>query len=167
MAALTRKQLLVDDEGDSVDAQAQPEHLNANGRDRVLEEIAVQIHCDMDIVAARQKGRVLAASLGFSSSELTLIATAISELARNIVLYAKQGEIVLRLYERGEQRGVMVRACDKGPGIPDIRRALQGGFSTSRSLGLGLPGVRRLMDEFEIESRVGHGTTVTAKKWRR
>lgn len=136
-------------------------------RDRVLEEIAVRINEDTDIVSARQKGRVLAATLGFSSSELTLIATAISELARNIVLYARQGEIVLRLLERGEQHGVMVRACDQGPGIPDIRRALQGGFSTSRSLGLGLPGVRRLMDEFEIESRVGHGTTVTARKWKR
>lgn len=138
-----------------------------NGRDRVLEEIAVSIHGDTDIVSARQKGRVLAATVGFSSSELTLIATAISELARNIVLYAKQGEIMLRVLERGEQRGVMVRARDQGPGIPDIRRALQGGFSTSRSLGLGLPGVRRLMDEFEIESRVGQGTTVTARKWKR
>lgn len=138
-----------------------------HARDRVLEEIAVRINEDTDIVSARQKGRVLAATLGFTSSELTLIATAISELARNIVLYAKQGEIVLRVLERGEQRGVMVRACDQGPGIPDIRRALQGGFSTSRSLGLGLPGVRRLMDEFEIESRVGHGTTVTARKWKR
>lgn len=139
----------------------------SNGRDRVVEEIAVRIDGDTDIVSARQKGRVLAATLGFSSSELTLIATAISELARNIVLYAKQGEIVLRVLERGEQRGVMVRANDQGPGIPDIRRALQGGFSTSRSLGLGLPGVRRLMDEFEIESRIGQGTTVTARKWKR
>jgi serine/threonine-protein kinase RsbT len=149
----------------AVRAQAQT---SMNGaRDHVLEEIAVRINGDTDIVSARQKGRLLAGTLGFSSSELTLIATAISELARNIVLYAKQGEIVLRLLERGEQRGVMVRASDQGPGIPDIRRALQGGFSTSRSLGLGLPGVRRLMDEFEIESRVGHGTTVTARKWKR
>lgn len=138
-----------------------------HARDRVVEEIAVRINGDTDIVSARQKGRLLAQTLGFSSSELTLIATAISELARNIVLYAKQGEIVLRVLERGDQRGVMVRASDQGPGIPDIRRALQGGFSTSRSLGLGLPGVRRLMDEFEIESRVGYGTTVTARKWKR
>jgi serine/threonine-protein kinase RsbT len=150
-----------------VEATAQTQPSIGHSRDRVLEEIAVHINGDTDIVAARQKGRVLAATLGFSSSELTLIATAISELARNIVLYAKQGEIVLRVLERGEQRGVMVRACDQGPGIPDIRRALQGGFSTSRSLGLGLPGVRRLMDEFEIESRVGYGTTVTARKWKR
>lgn len=138
-----------------------------NGRDRVLEEIAVSINGDTDIVSARQKGRLLAATLGFSSSELTLIATAISELARNIVLYAKQGEIVLRVVERGDQRGMMVRALDQGPGIPDIRRVLQGGFSTSRSLGLGLPGVRRLMDEFEIESRVGYGTAVTTRKCKR
>jgi serine/threonine-protein kinase RsbT len=157
----------VDGERDPVDAPAQAEGSMSSGKDRVLEEVAVQIHSDTDIVAARQKGRLLAASLGFTSSELTLIATAISELARNIVLYAKQGEIVLRLCERGERRGVMVRARDQGPGIPDIRRALQGGFSTSRSLGLGLPGVRRLMDEFEIESRIGYGTTVTARKWRR
>lgn len=137
------------------------------GRDLVIAEAAVQIHGDTDIVAARQKGRMLAATLGFSSSELTLIATAISELARNIVQYAKQGEIILRLVERGGQRGIMVRAKDQGPGIPDIRRVLQGGFSTSRSLGLGLAGVRRLMDEFEIESRIGFGTTVTARKWKR
>jgi len=139
----------------------------AHGRDLVVAEAAVQILGDTDIVGARQKGRTLAATLGFSSSELTLIATAISELARNIVQYAKQGEIILRLVERGGQRGIMVRAKDQGPGIPDIRRALQGGFSTSRSLGLGLAGVRRLMDEFEIESRVGFGTTVTARKWKR
>ncbi|MGH9729107.1 MAG: anti-sigma regulatory factor [Candidatus Acidiferrales bacterium] len=133
----------------------------------MVAEAAVQIRGDTDIVGARQKGRMLAATLGFSSSELTLIATAISELARNIVQYAKQGEIILRLLERGGQRGIMVRAKDQGPGIPDIRKALQDGFSTSRSLGLGLAGVRRLMDEFEIESRIGFGTTVTARKWKR
>jgi serine/threonine-protein kinase RsbT len=166
MRALPKKRALVDGEHNPVGA-APPETSLGHTRDRVVEEIAVRINGDTDIVSARQKGRLLAQTLGFSSSELTLIATAISELARNIVLYAKQGEIVLRLLERGEQRGVMVRACDQGPGIPDIRRALQGGFSTSRSLGLGLPGVRRLMDEFEIESRVGYGTTVTARKWKR
>ncbi|HKV27994.1 MAG TPA: anti-sigma regulatory factor [Candidatus Acidoferrales bacterium] len=139
----------------------------AHGRDLVVAEAVVQIQGDTDIVGARQKGRMLAATLGFSSSELTLIATAISELARNIVQYAKQGEIILRLLERSGQKGIMVRAKDQGPGIPDIRRALQDGFSTSRSLGLGLAGVRRLMDEFEIESRIGFGTTVTARKWKR
>lgn len=166
MRAPPKNRALVDGEHNPAGA-APAETPLGHARDRVVEEIAVRINGDTDIVSARQKGRLLAQTLGFSSSELTLIATAISELARNIVLYASQGEIVLRLLERGEQRGVMVRASDQGPGIPDIRRALQGGFSTSRSLGLGLPGVRRLMDEFEIESRVGHGTTVTARKWKR
>ncbi|MGB7023839.1 MAG: anti-sigma regulatory factor [Candidatus Acidiferrales bacterium] len=157
----------MDGERETLTSQAGASVSMTCGRDLVIAEAAVQIHGDTDIVAARQKGRMLAATLGFSSSELTLIATAISELARNIVQYAKQGEIILRLVERGGQRGIMVRAKDQGPGIPDIRRVLQGGFSTSRSLGLGLAGVRRLMDEFEIESRIGFGTTVTARKWKR
>jgi len=157
----------VDGEREALVSHAGASVSMAHGRDLVVAEAAVQILGDTDIVGARQKGRTLAATLGFSSSELTLIATAISELARNIVQYAKQGEIILRLVERGGQRGIVVRAKDQGPGIPDIRRALQGGFSTSRSLGLGLAGVRRLMDEFEIESRVGFGTTVTARKWKR
>lgn len=136
-------------------------------RDHVIEEATVSINGDTDIVSVRQKGREMAATLEFSPSELTLIATAISELARNIVLYAKNGEILLRLIERGDLRGILVHACDHGPGIPDIRRVLQGGYSTSRSLGLGLSGVRRLMDEFEIESKVGFGTKVTVRKWNR
>jgi len=157
----------VDGEREALASHAGASVSMTRARDIVVTEAAVQILGDTDIVGARQKGRTLAATLGFSSSELTLIATAISELARNIVQYAKQGEIILRLVERGGQRGIMVRAKDQGPGIPDIRRALQGGFSTSRSLGLGLAGVRRLMDEFEIESRIGFGTTVTARKWKR
>jgi len=155
-----------------VDAKRQQLHsttslglASARNRERVLEETCIPIQSDGDIVGARQNGRGLAAQLGFSPSELTLIATAISELARNILLYAKRGEIILKLVEQGETRGIIVTAHDKGPGIPDISRALEAGFSTSRSLGLGLPGVRRLMDEFEIVSDVGLGTTVTVKKW--
>lgn len=140
---------------------------SARGRERVLEEKSIPIEFDVDIVGARQKGRKLAAQLDFSSSDVTLIATAISELARNILLYAKRGEIILKLVANGETRGVIVTAHDEGPGIPDISRALEAGFSTSRSLGLGLPGVRRLMDEFEIASEVGLGTTVTVRKWER
>src|SRR5207245_8873695 len=116
-------------------------------RQPVREEACCTSQSDGVIVAARKNGRGLAAPLGFSPSELTLIATAISELARNILLYAKRGEIILKLVEQGETRGIIVTAHDKGPGIPDISRALEAGFSTSRSLGLGLPGVRRLMDE--------------------
>jgi len=104
--------------------------------------------------------------VGFSATDATLIATAISELARNIVLYATRGEIALTAVENGGRPGVIVVARDKGPGIPDLRRATAGGYSTSGGLGLGLAGVRRLMDEFEIVSEVGTGTTVTARKWK-
>lgn len=104
--------------------------------------------------------------LGLSSTEATLVAAAISELARNIILYAKNGDIVLGLVEEGGKRGVAVVARDEGPGIPDVRRVMEGGYSTSGGLGLGLPGVRRLMDEFEIVSEPGKGTTVKVKKWR-
>ena len=130
------------------------------------QEIAVPVNADIDIVTARQKGRELARDLGFTSTDLALIATAISELARNIILYANSGEILLSVVENGTRRGLKVVARDDGPGIPDIERALEEGFSTSRSLGLGLSGVRRLMDEFDIVSEVGNGTTVTVKKWR-
>jgi serine/threonine-protein kinase RsbT len=128
-------------------------------------ETCIPIASDLDIIRARQTGRTEASKLGFSSTDLTLIATAISELARNIVMYAKKGEIIVQLVRSSERQGIMVIARDKGPGIPDVRQTLQDGYSTSRSLGLGLPGVRRLMDEFEIESEVGQGTVVTIKKW--
>jgi serine/threonine-protein kinase RsbT len=129
-------------------------------------EIRVPIDSDTDIVTARQKGREMASRLGFTSTDLTLIATAISELARNIVLYAHQGEIVLSIAEDGARRGMGVIAHDDGPGIPDVERALEEGFSTSRSFGMGLSGVRRLVDEFKIVSKVGSGTTVSVKKWK-
>ncbi|MGH7767620.1 MAG: anti-sigma regulatory factor [Candidatus Binatia bacterium] len=130
------------------------------------QEISVPVNADIDIVTARQKGRELARELGFTSTDLALIATAISELARNIILYANTGQIILAVSENGTKRGIKVVAHDDGPGIPDVERALEEGFSTSRSLGLGLSGVRRLMDEFDIVSEVGHGTTVTVKKWK-
>lgn len=128
-------------------------------------EIRLVINSDQDIVLARQKGRALATEIGFTSGDATLIATAISELARNIVSYARKGEIVLRMVNNVERRGLSIIAADKGPGIADIRQALRDGFSTSGSLGMGLPGVRRLMDEFEITSQPGRGTIVAVKKW--
>lgn len=130
------------------------------------EETRVSIQSDHDIVTARQRGRTLAQQLGFSNSNLTVIATAISELARNILLYAKKGELTLGIIENNGRQGLSVVARDQGPGIPDINRAMDVGYSTSGSLGLGLPGVRRLMDDFEIVSRVGKGTTVTTAKWK-
>lgn len=129
-------------------------------------EIRVAINSDKDIVLARQKGRALATDLGFGSGDATLIATAISELARNIVSYAGKGQIILERINGVNRQGLSVIASDNGPGIPDIRQALRDGFSTSGSLGLGLPGVRRLMDEFEISSQSGRGTIVAVKKWK-
>jgi serine/threonine-protein kinase RsbT len=129
-------------------------------------DIRVAINSDQDIVLARQKGRVMAAELGFSTGDATLIATAISELARNIISYARKGEITLKTVNGLNRQGISVIATDDGPGIPDIRQALRDGFSTSGSLGLGLPGVRRLMDEFEITSQPGRGTIVAVKKWK-
>ena len=129
-------------------------------------ESSVPVQRDVDIVTARQIGRELAVEAGFTGSDLTLIATAISEVARNIIVYAQRGEIRLHMAQRDGRRGIEVVAVDEGPGIPDIERAMQDGFSTGRSLGLGLPGARRLMDEFEIVSEMGKGTTVTMRKWR-
>ena len=129
-------------------------------------DICVAIKSDQDIVLARQKGRALAVELRFSPTDATLIATAISELARNILAYARKGEITLRPVHASGRQGIMIVASDEGPGIRDINQALRDGFSTSGSLGLGLPGVRRLMDEFEIDSRPGRGTKVAVKKWR-
>jgi serine/threonine-protein kinase RsbT len=129
-------------------------------------EVRVAINSDQDIVLARQKGRMMSMELGFSSVDATLIATAISELARNIVSYARKGEIILEEVRGSSREGILIIAADHGPGIPDIRQALRDGFSTSGSLGLGLPGVRRLMDEFEISSQSGRGTIVKVRKWR-
>lgn len=139
----------------------------SNNSEVVVQEVRVSVDSDLDIITARKMGRALAAQGGFSSTEMTLIATAISELSRNIVMYAGRGEVVLRLVHQGDSRGMVVIARDDGPGIVDVRQALQNGFTTSKSLGLGLPGVRRLVDEFAIESELGKGTTVTAKTWRR
>ena len=129
------------------------------------DETRMPIRSDADLVVARQQGRTLGARLGFSSSDLTLIATAISELARNIVSYATRGEIILRLVQQSNQQGIVIIARDEGPGIPDVAQAMQDGYSTGNSLGLGLPGAKRLMDEFDIVSHPGKGTTVTIKKW--
>jgi len=126
----------------------------------------IPIRTVADIVTARQGGRELALQSGFSETESTLIATIISELARNIVLYAQSGEIILeKTGPNDHHRGVIIISRDHGPGIPDVQRALVGGYSTSGGLGLGLCGVRRMVDEFYIDTGTEKGTTVTAKKW--
>jgi len=129
------------------------------------DEIRVRIASDADIVPARAQGRALATYLGFSKTDATLIATAISEIARNIVVHVGEGEISIEAVYGNPRCGVMVVARDEGPGIRDVEAALSGHGSKS-GLGLGLPGARRLMDEFDIETAPGKGTTVTMTKWR-
>jgi len=132
-----------------------------------LSEIRVAIRQDTDTVLACQKGRRLAAEQGLSDNEQVVVVIIISELAHNIIRYATPGEIILTTIRRGPMSGVGVVAHDSGPGIPDIERALQGGYSTGGGLGQGLAGARRLADEFEIASEPGQGTTVTIRKWER
>ena len=129
------------------------------------DERRVAIAADVDIVVARQTGRHLAEQLGFSLTDLTLIATAVSEVARNIASFAGTGEIIFSVVRENGRQGIEVVARDQGPGIPDIERALKDGYSTSRGMGLGLPGARRLMDDFELSSTPGSGTTVVMRKW--
>lgn len=129
------------------------------------EEIRVPVLIDADVVIARQKSRELASQLGFSKVDMTLVATAISEISRNIVTYTGNGEIILSIVHEGKRQGLRVIGQDKGPGIPDIDKAMQDGYSTAGSLGLGLQGAKRLMDDFEIVSEVGKGTIITMTKW--
>lgn len=127
----------------------------------------VAISSNIDIVTARQQGRKLAMDLGFEGAEITLIAAAISEVARNIVDHAKQGEIIIDRVQQGAKHGIQIIARDNGPGIPDVNLAMQYGYSTRKGLGVGLPGAKWLMDEFDIASKVGKGTTIVMKKWLR
>lgn len=126
----------------------------------------VEIKLESDIVLARKAGRELAEELGFGAVDCIKIATAISELARNIFLYAKTGTVTVTQVEvEGRKKGVEVVAEDSGPGIADISKAMRDGYSTSDGLGLGLPGTQRLMDEFELKSETGKGTSIRTVKW--
>jgi serine/threonine-protein kinase RsbT len=127
--------------------------------------LRVPIAADVDIVTARQEGRDLADRMGCSSIESTMIATAISEIARNIMSHAGRGEIAITTVTIDGRNAIEVVASDEGPGIVDIERAMQDGYSTGPGLGLGLPGAGRLMDHFEVRSEVGMGTTVVMRKW--
>jgi serine/threonine-protein kinase RsbT len=128
----------------------------------------IAIESDADVVTARQRARELAADLDLTSTDQTLLATAISEVARNITTYAVRGEVLLSIVrDNGGREGIKVVARDHGPGIPDIERALQDGYTSGGGLGMGLPGARRLVDEFDIASAPSQGTTVTLVKWAR
>ncbi len=132
----------------------------------MADEVRVPITTDADLVAARAAGRAMAEQLGFPRPDPTLIATAISEVARNIVVHVGRGEIVLRPLQEADRYGLVVIATDEGPGIRDVEAALRDDYSGRGGLGLGLPGARRLMDDFEVVSEAETGTTVTMKKWR-
>lgn len=129
------------------------------------DDIVVDVVDSDDIVAARHAGHELARDLGFSLTDVTMIATAISEVARNITSYAGSGAIRITLQDRDGRKALVVRAEDDGPGIPNIERALEDGFSTGRGLGLGLPGARRLMDRLIVRSAPGRGTVIEMWKW--
>ncbi|WP_146553308.1 anti-sigma regulatory factor [Rummeliibacillus sp. SL167] len=130
-----------------------------------MEESSVDILTEWDIVAARQLGRREAKLIGFGLVDQARITTAISELARNIYLYAEQGKIEVRRIAEEACIGICIIASDSGPGIEDVEQVMQAGFSTSQGFGAGLPGVRRLMDEFEIKTKPQKGTIITIKKW--
>jgi serine/threonine-protein kinase RsbT len=125
----------------------------------------IDINNELDIVSARVEGRNMAKTLGFGVIDQARIATAISELARNVVLYTDGGQILLEAIEKDGRQGIQIVCRDEGPGIADIDLVMQDGYSSQRGLGMGLPGTRRLMDDFEIKSQVGVGTTVTVRKW--
>ncbi len=129
------------------------------------DDVVVDVGSPDDIVAARQAGHQLARELGFSLTDVTMIATAISEIARNITSYAGSGVIRVVVADRDGRKALVVRAEDEGPGIVNVERALEDGFSTGRGLGLGLPGARRLMDQLIVESTPGQGTVVEMWKW--
>lgn len=153
-----------------VEAKLTPQEARRPDRDGTpvdAEECIVAIESDSDIVVARQRGRAIGHEIGFGPGDLAMIATAISELARNVVTYAERGEVAVGRVSEGSRQGILVVCRDQGPGIRDIPQAMRDGVSTSGGLGLGLPGVKRLMDEFEIESAPGRGTRVTIRKWMR
>ncbi len=128
-------------------------------------DIVVNIQNSDDIVAARKAGHQLALDLGFSLTDVTMIATAISEIARNITSYAGRGVVRVTVADRDGRKALVVRAEDYGPGIADIDRAMEDGYTTGRGLGLGLPGARRLMDRLVVDSTLGRGTAVEMWKW--
>ena len=125
----------------------------------------VEIVTEWDIVAARQLGRNEAKAIGFGAVDQARITTAISELARNIYLYARAGEVTIERISNEEKVGLRITAADKGPGISNLKKVMEDGYSTSGGLGAGLPGVKRLMDTMDIQSTVGNGTTIVIEKW--
>lgn len=133
-----------------------------------LDELVIPIDGEDSIISARQTARALAQSLGFAALDQSRIATGVSELARNVVRYATDGKGEARIRALTSSKpGLEITVRDEGPGIADLEQAFGVGFTSGRGLGMGLPGTRRLMDEMEIDSAPGRGTTVTIRKWKR
>lgn len=128
-------------------------------------EVRVPVREEVDVAVARQAARAAARQLGFQLTAVEAIATAVSEVARNIVVHSRGGELVIRPAAEHGRKGIEIVARDDAPGIADVERAMQDGYSTAGSLGLGLPAARRLVDAFTLDSAVGAGTTITMKKW--
>jgi serine/threonine-protein kinase RsbT len=133
----------------------------------VVSRSEIKVACEDDIVLVRRQVRTLSQGLGFDSFAAAAITTAASELARNVWAHARGGVAALEEVSRSGRRGLRLSLTDQGPGIAEVDRALKGGYSTANSLGLGLSGSRRLVDEFDIQTTVGRGTTVTVLKWAR
>jgi serine/threonine-protein kinase RsbT len=130
-------------------------------------EQSMQIAEEQDIVIVRNAVRRAAEQGGFDTFAIAALTTAASELSRNIFRHARRGRATIRAIDADARRGLQILFEDEGPGIADVSQAMKDGFSTAGSLGLGLSGSKRLVDEFDIESTVGHGTRVTIVKWRR
>ncbi|WP_197282148.1 anti-sigma regulatory factor [Dethiosulfatarculus sandiegensis] len=135
-------------------------------RSRVIDETLINLFEPSDIATTVSAARSITRDMGFEKNRQFLIASAVSELATNILRYAGRGQVIIRIIMEGEREGIEVVARDSGPGIHDIEQAMQDHFSGGAGLGLGLPSVKRIMDEFSLESSPGVGTTVTALKWR-
>ncbi len=131
------------------------------------DEAVVPIHVEGDVVVARRAVRDAANRMGFGITDTTRIVTAASELARNIVKYAGAGTMLIRAIEHEARTGLELVFADRGPGIADIQQAMTEGYSTTGGLGMGLPGAKRLMDDMNVQSKVGEGTCVVVRKWRR
>lgn len=121
--------------------------------------------CELDVVRARQAVRAYAIELGFKLVDQTKVVTAASELARNSLIYAGGGTVILTSLRNGTRKGIRMEFVDQGPGIPDIAMAMRDGYTTGSGMGMGLGGARRLVSEFQIESQVGVGTRIVATKW--
>lgn len=123
------------------------------------------IYSDKDIVTVREYARVLAETIGFSTNQRTLIATAVSEICRNIIEYAQYGEVFIETVNKFNRIGITITIEDNGPGISDVNQAMTDGYSTGRGMGVGLPGTKRIMDEFVLQTQLGKGTKIVMSKW--